>query len=55
MISNNIIDDLYHIGHKLWVWFPVCPYKEAVLHRVSHFGAQILSAVRNQDGPLVGG
>ena len=18
-------DDLYHIGHKMWVWFPVCP------------------------------
>ncbi len=25
MISNNITNDLYHIGHKMWVWFPVCP------------------------------
>ncbi len=26
MISNNITNDL-HIGHKMWVWFPVCPLK----------------------------
>ncbi len=24
MISNNITNDLYHIGLKMWVWFPVC-------------------------------
>ncbi len=23
--SNNITNDLYHIGHKMWVWFTVCP------------------------------
>ncbi len=27
MISNNITNDLYHIGHKMWVWFPVVRYK----------------------------
>ncbi len=52
MISNNITNDFYHIGHKMWVWFPVCLLYFA---QVGQLGARSLPSVRNQEGLLVGG
>ncbi len=55
MISNNITNDLYHIGYKCGCGFLVVRYKRQFCSQLVSLGARSLSSVRNQEGPLVGG